>query len=117
MTSQGYNKPVSVENLLAEARVRGYTQHGEVYSVDYMSTLAAEQLPDHKPEILIDVQSNQESIINPMTQGALILIPYDADFNHAPCLKHGHKAHWALLVGLITCRYSNYLLIYSVGQY
>lgn len=28
---------------------------------------------------------------------------YDPDFNHSPCLKSGHKAHWALVIGhLIT---------------
>lgn len=26
---------------------------------------------------------------------------YDSDFNHAPCLKNGHKAHWALIVGCL----------------
>jgi hypothetical protein len=26
---------------------------------------------------------------------------YDADANHSPCLKNGHKAHWALIIGFI----------------
>lgn len=26
---------------------------------------------------------------------------YDSDFNHAPCLKNGHKAHWALVIGCL----------------
>lgn len=26
---------------------------------------------------------------------------YDADANHSPCLKNGHKAHWALIVGAV----------------
>lgn len=26
---------------------------------------------------------------------------YDADANHSPCLKNGHKAHWALIVGVV----------------
>lgn len=26
---------------------------------------------------------------------------YDSDFNHAPCLKNGHKAHWALIIGCL----------------
>ena len=29
------------------------------------------------------------------------LYSYDADCNHAPCLKNGHKAHWTLLVGVL----------------
>lgn len=26
---------------------------------------------------------------------------YDSDFNHAPCLKNGHKAHWAVIIGCL----------------
>ncbi len=29
------------------------------------------------------------------------LFRYDADCNHSPCLKNGHKAHWALIVGVL----------------
>lgn len=105
MASQEYTKPVSVSQLLAEARVRGFTQHGEVYSVDFMGTLAAEYLPDHRPDILIDLQQCPDTLTHALAHGAMVLIPYDSDFNHAPCLKKGHKAHWALLVGLISSRY------------
>ena len=30
---------------------------------------------------------------------SLFLVPYDTDFNQEPCLRKGHKAHWALIVG------------------
>lgn len=26
---------------------------------------------------------------------------YDSDYNHAPCLRYGHKAHWALVIGYL----------------
>lgn len=29
------------------------------------------------------------------------LCSYDSDFNHSPCLKNGHKAHWALIIGCL----------------
>ena len=29
----------------------------------------------------------------------LLLVPYDTDFNQEPCLKKGHRAHWALIIG------------------
>lgn len=108
MASQEYTKPVSVSQLLAEARVRGFTQHGEVYSVDFMGTLAAEYLPDHRPDILVDLQQCPDTLTHALAHGAMVLIPYDSDFNHAPCLKRGHKAHWALLVGLISSRYGSF---------
>lgn len=112
MASQEYTKPVSVSQLLAEARVRGFTQHGEVYSVDFMGTLAAEYLPDHRPDILVDLQQCPDTLTHALAHGAMVLIPYDSDFNHAPCLKRGHKAHWALLVGLISSRYIIYFLLF-----
>jgi hypothetical protein len=107
MASQEYTNPVSVSQLLAEARVRGFTQHGEVYSVDFMATLAAEYLPEHRPVILVDLQSCPDSLTHALAHSGMVLIPYDADFNDAPCLKRGHKAHWALLVGLISSRYQH----------
>ena len=30
---------------------------------------------------------------------SLLLVPYDTDFNQEPCLKKGHRAHWALIIG------------------
>lgn len=34
-----------------------------------------------------------------LSKGWPILIAYDADFNHYPCKKAGHRAHWAVLLG------------------
>ncbi|XP_014471238.1 PREDICTED: UPF0692 protein CG33108 [Dinoponera quadriceps] len=110
MASQEYRKPVAVSHLLAEARVRGFTQHGEVYSVDFMATLAAEYLPDHRPDVMVDLQQYPDALSHALAHGAMVLIPYDSDFNHAPCLKRGHKAHWALLVGLISSRQGYHVL-------
>jgi len=31
-----------------------------------------------------------------------VLLPYDCDKNHAPCMKNGHSAHWAVLIGFLT---------------
>lgn len=28
-------------------------------------------------------------------------IRYDADCNHSPCMKKGHKAHWAIMSGIL----------------
>lgn len=32
---------------------------------------------------------------------SLKLRSYDSDFNHSPCLKNGHKAHWAVIIGCL----------------
>lgn len=104
MASCDYFKPLTVTQLYEDARLRGFTQHGEVFSVDFMDILAAEHLPDCKPNVLENLQSCSDSITDALVHGDRILIPYDSDFNHAPCLKRGHKAHWALLVGLVSSR-------------
>ena len=104
MASQECSKPVTVSHLFDDAKKRGFTQHGELYSVDYMRRLALENISDLRPEILKKLQWFPEKLISALQQGALVLIPYDSDFNHSPCLKKGHKAHWALLVGFISSR-------------
>ncbi|MGH0117869.1 UNVERIFIED_CONTAM: hypothetical protein FKN15_003900 [Acipenser sinensis] len=30
-----------------------------------------------------------------------VIIHYDEDFNHQPCLKRGHRAHWAVASGVL----------------
>ena len=36
---------------------------------------------------------------------------YDKDGNNEPCCKRGHKAHWAVLSGMLTSHYSQHCLI------
>ena len=38
-------------------------------------------------------------LIKHLCKGYPILVPYDADRNHEPCLKRGQKAHWAVITG------------------
>ncbi|XP_019642751.1 PREDICTED: UPF0692 protein C19orf54 homolog [Branchiostoma belcheri] len=40
-------------------------------------------------------------IIQHLVKGYPALVPYDADRNHEPICKRGHKAHWAAIPGLI----------------
>ena len=51
----------------------------------------------------VQIESNLKekklNVIKHLTKGWPILISYDADGNHQPCLKKGHKAHWAALLG------------------
>ncbi|KAK1900499.1 UPF0692 protein C19orf54 like [Dissostichus eleginoides] len=30
-----------------------------------------------------------------------VLIPYDEDYNHEPCQRSGHRAHWAVASGVL----------------
>ncbi|XP_008481341.1 UPF0692 protein C19orf54 homolog [Diaphorina citri] len=47
------------------------------------------------------LEKDRKFIADHLKTGAVALIPYDADYNHDPCLKHGLKAHWALIFGLL----------------
>uniref|UniRef100_A0ABD2VZK8 Actin maturation protease n=1 Tax=Trichogramma kaykai TaxID=54128 RepID=A0ABD2VZK8_9HYME len=57
-----------------------------------------------KIRLLDDIKSRSNQILDELKGGSLILIAYDADHNHQPCKKKGHKAHWALLIGMIATK-------------
>ncbi|MBN3310417.1 CS054 protein, partial [Amia calva] len=44
---------------------------------------------------------NQARVIAHLSQGGPVLIPYDEDFNHEPCLRNGHRAHWSVASGVL----------------
>jgi len=46
-----------------------------------------------------DMRANRTKIVHHLMQGWPVLVPYDADANHEPTSKNGHKAHWAVLIG------------------
>ena len=39
-------------------------------------------------------------ILNHLCRGYPVLIPYDEDRNHEPCLKKGNQSHWAVITGM-----------------
>jgi len=43
---------------------------------------------------------DKDWLVNTLSEGSLLLIPYDCAANHSPCLEGGKKAHWALVVGI-----------------
>ncbi|XP_075148175.1 actin maturation protease [Haematobia irritans] len=51
-----------------------------------------------------------------LLQGACIFVPYDPDFNHSPCLKSGHKAHWALIIGYLITDDDEFFVIARHGK-
>ncbi|XP_023245519.1 UPF0692 protein CG33108 [Copidosoma floridanum] len=110
MAAQEYPRKIAAAELYEDARQSGFTQHGEIYSVDSMAKLAAKYMADHRPEILRNLEDYPYTITRALTSGAKVLIPYDSDLNNAPTLKRGHKAHWALLVGLISSEQGYHVL-------
>ncbi|KAM4604577.1 actin maturation protease [Discoglossus pictus] len=44
---------------------------------------------------------NRERILHHLSAGHPVLVPYDEDFNHEPCQREGHRAHWAVISGVL----------------
>ncbi|XP_038196379.1 UPF0692 protein C19orf54 homolog isoform X2 [Arvicola amphibius] len=93
---------VSLERLVRVAMERGYTAQGEMFSVADMAKLAQETL-DCQTELLCGGLGgpNRHRVLQHLITGHPLLIPYDEDFNHEPCQKKGHKAHWAVSAGVL----------------
>ncbi|XP_014229733.1 UPF0692 protein CG33108 isoform X1 [Trichogramma pretiosum] len=108
-TQKNKNRMKPIE-LLNVAKLKGFTNHGEMYSVDYMYDLILSTQNAVKIRLLDDIKSRSNQILDELKGGSLILIAYDADHNHQPCKKKGHKAHWALLIGMIATKCKNYVL-------
>ncbi|XP_056371433.1 actin maturation protease-like isoform X3 [Oenanthe melanoleuca] len=88
--------------LLDTARARGYSRHGEMFSAADMAALAQELLPC-RAELLQGGLGgpNRGRVLQHLRRGRALLVPYDEDSNHGPCCRRGHKAHWALINGLL----------------
>uniref|UniRef100_G3TTA0 Actin maturation protease n=1 Tax=Loxodonta africana TaxID=9785 RepID=G3TTA0_LOXAF len=82
---------------------RGYTAQGEMFSVADMSRLAQEVLGCQAEVLSGGLGSpNRDRVLQHLIAGHLLLIPYyDEDFNHEPCQRRGHKAHWAVSAGVL----------------
>uniref|UniRef100_A0A3Q2NZV6 Actin maturation protease n=1 Tax=Fundulus heteroclitus TaxID=8078 RepID=A0A3Q2NZV6_FUNHE len=93
---------VDMETVVQTAVRRGYTAQGEMFSAHNMALLAGE-LCACKAELLSGGLSggNAAAIVNHLWSGQPVLIPYDEDFNHEPCQRDGHRAHWAVASGVL----------------
>lgn len=96
---------LSVNDLKLEAVAKGFTNNGEMFSVNNLSKLLTQSLEKlNMQNYYTEVKTGSltdKAVISFLVDGGMILVPYDADANHSPCLKNGHKAHWALIVGII----------------
>lgn len=98
-----FNGKISVEKLLNEAQENGFTKNGEMFSADFMFELLDRNLneDDNLHVNLYDGILNNDDIKKKIENGSVLLVPYDADVNNSPCLKNGHKAHWAIILGYL----------------
>ncbi|XP_059058293.1 actin maturation protease [Achroia grisella] len=98
------NNEVTPEEMLNIAKMEGYTNNGEMFSCKNMIELTKKVFNLAEINVRFSLQCGglfSKMTIERLLNGAALLVPYDADFNHSPCLKRGHKAHWALVCGII----------------
>ena len=84
--------------LLHFAKENLLSKQGEMFSVDYMLRIAKSQLQCCGKVANVD-SIGLKTLVEALLGNRTIVVPYDADKNHTPCLENGHKAHWCILVG------------------
>ena len=84
------------DTLLNFAKESGFSKQGEMFSVDNMLQVAKHHMDCCGRSTHIH---SLDAVMLSLLQREAILVPYDADKNHSPCLAKGHKAHWCILVG------------------
>ncbi|XP_078097828.1 actin maturation protease [Mustelus asterias] len=91
-----------LEEIVGCAKARGYTVQGEMFSGADMVKLA-EEVFECQGELLHEglTGCNKARIMHHLLAGYPVLLPYDEDFNHEPCLRRGHRAHWAVVSGVL----------------
>ncbi|EDV93065.1 UPF0692 protein CG33108 [Drosophila grimshawi] len=87
--------------LLADAVAQKYSINGEMFSAQYLYELTLKHLNGTGACQFHEGILNCVKIKELLCAGACLFVPYDADVNHAPCQKSGHRAHWALIVGYL----------------
>uniref|UniRef100_A0A3B1J187 Actin maturation protease n=1 Tax=Astyanax mexicanus TaxID=7994 RepID=A0A3B1J187_ASTMX len=93
---------ISVEKVIQTALEKGYTAQGEMFSAGDMALLAGEVCGCRVQRLSGGMTGdNSALILKHLMEGQPVLIPYDEDFNHEPCLRRGHKAHWAVASGVL----------------
>lgn len=89
-----------LDNLLILAKSRGFSNQGEMYSAENLACLA-EEFYGVECSVMSNGLEDHHSTVSKLLKGTAVLVPYDADKNNKPCLENGHRAHWALLTGVM----------------
>lgn len=105
----GHPSTDSVQSLLKRAKIEGFTNNGEMFSVQNMATLAQCYLKPTCVQIysgLLDTKEIREVLLN----SGNLLVPYDTDKDNSPGLLNGLKAHWAIICGAVETENDFYVI-------
>ena len=89
----------SAQHLLGLGRQRHLTKNGELLSANFLLQIASEAI-GCCGKIVASSVITSVNVLEHLLCGRAIVVPYDCDKDHTPCLAKGHRAHWCLLVGV-----------------
>ena len=75
------------------------TKHGELLSANFLLQIASEAIHCCGKLVPSSVITHV-NLLEHLLCGHAIVVPYDCDKDHTPCLAKGHRAHWCLVVGV-----------------
>jgi hypothetical protein len=97
----------SADDLLKKSIEKRYTNNGEMFSAAWLLDILKTNIdisrlkPEKIRSYIYDGELDSEFIKEKLRQHCMLLVPYDADVNHSPCIQNGHKAHWCLVCGYL----------------
>ena len=93
---------VTVDQVLDTGRRLGVTSRGEMFSADWMASLARDLMPGATVRLeAASLLEDTPGLLRLLLGAGLVLIPYDCAANSAVCLAGGEKAHWGVVTGLL----------------
>uniref|UniRef100_A0A1B0DQI3 Actin maturation protease n=1 Tax=Phlebotomus papatasi TaxID=29031 RepID=A0A1B0DQI3_PHLPP len=95
------NGASTADQLFQKAKAKGFTAMGEMFSAANLLDILQSQEGFSGKCQLFEGHLNCDEIRETLKSDACLIVPYDSDVNHSPCLKKGHKAHWALVFYVI----------------
>ncbi|XP_055676532.1 actin maturation protease [Lutzomyia longipalpis] len=104
------------DELFQEAKRRGFTAMGEMFSAGNLMEILLDQPAFSGRCHLFEGDLNCDEIRNALQSEACLIVPYDSDVNHTPCLRSGHKAHWALVIGYLIDEKDEFYVIARQGK-
>ncbi|KMZ05432.1 UPF0692 protein CG33108 [Drosophila simulans] len=106
----------TADDLLKDAIDQEYTLNGELFSAQYLFKLTRKHMPGPAACQLHVGPLDCKKVKELLKAGGCLLVPYDADVNHAPCVKNGHRAHWALIVGYLVDTQDRFYVLARHGK-
>uniref|UniRef100_A0A915AMT2 Actin maturation protease n=1 Tax=Parascaris univalens TaxID=6257 RepID=A0A915AMT2_PARUN len=115
MAAASFGLPsVDVQHIHRLAKERGFTNRGEMFSVDWLCELALLIWPTLRGTV--EYMPTPERLTALLREQYAILVPYDCDKNNEPINRDGNAAHWCIVVGYLCPDRSQSQLIWSVQE-